>query len=176
MAKESQLTLSNPEQQLLSKEAIHLAPKERLMLLSNARYYPIVKKRTSAEKQIEEMLDLYELFSLMLVHYFPTDKAVDNYVVLSLLESIMSEDSQTIISKSVSEAFDKVKSYEELEKRIVAIRNLFYQYFETFPDLYEKYNLERFAYEKIPDMLENARYALKNNPDWVEEIRNRWGI
>lgn len=68
--KESQLIATRPEEQLLSKQAIQLPPKERLRLLLSTTRYPIVRKRTSAEAQIKEMLDFYYLCSIILVEYF----------------------------------------------------------------------------------------------------------
>ena len=46
---ESIVTITSIEQQLLSKEAISLPPKERLALLLKSKRYPIVRKKTSAK-------------------------------------------------------------------------------------------------------------------------------
>ena len=70
---QKQLETSKVEHQLLSKEAIKLPPKQRLELLLKAETYPIVKKRTSAEGQIREMIDFYNLCCLMLAKHFLTN-------------------------------------------------------------------------------------------------------
>lgn len=52
----SQLLKSKEEQQLFSKETIRLQPRQRLELLLKAEKYPMVKKRTSADKGNDRFL------------------------------------------------------------------------------------------------------------------------
>lgn len=178
MAKiESQLIAVKPEEQLLSKQAIQLPPKERLQLLLSAKSYPTVKKRTSAEAQIKEMLDFYKFCCLMLVNYFPNEKAERNYIALVGIELALGQ--QTVnqpISKQLSKEFELVENYEEFDKKITAIQNLFWQYSYDFPEIFDKYNLEDIATERIHEMLENARYMLESNPSGVERILKRWEL
>lgn len=178
MAKnESQLVAAKPENQLLSKQAIALPPKERLQLLLSANHYPVVKKRTSAEAQIKEMISLYDFCALMLTKFFPDEEAEANYIALALIDSTQSQfGTNQLMPERLSKAFELVKNYEEFERKITAIRNLFWQYSVDFPDLFEKYNLEDIASEKIPDMLEGARYMIENHSPNVEKLMNRWGI
>lgn len=174
---ESQLIAVSPEEQLLSKQAIQLPPKERLQLLLKAKRYPIVKKRTSAEAQIKEMISFYNLCALMLTKFFPDEEAEENYIALVLIDLVQgqSEENQ-LMTERLFKAFELVKTYEEFERKITAIRNLFWQYSEDFPELFEKYNLEDIASERIPDMLEGARYMLENQSPKVEKLMDHWGI
>ncbi len=73
MLESKELSTISEGQQLLSKEAINLPPKEQLNLLLKANKYPLVRKRTSATKQIKEMIDFYNLCCLMLAQYFPNE-------------------------------------------------------------------------------------------------------
>ncbi len=162
---------------LLSKQAIQLPPKERLQLLLSAKRYPIVKKGTSAEAQIKEMLDFYKLCGLMLANYFPNEEAEAKYLALAVTEIKMEQQATNLpVSEKLSKAFDLVRDYEEFERKIRAIRSLFWEYSREFPELFDEYNLEDIASEKIMDMLENARYMIKCNPQKVEKILSRWEI
>lgn len=178
MAKnESQLIATRPEDQLLSKQAIQLPPNERLQLLLKAKYYPVVKKRTSAEAQIKEMISFHNLCALMLTKFFPDEEAEKNYIALALIDSVQSQfEENQLITERLSKAFELVKTYEEFERKITAIRNLFWQYSKDFPELFEKYNLEDIASERIHDMLEGARYMIENQSPKVEKLMDHWGI
>lgn len=178
MAKnESQLVAAKPEEQLLSKQAIALPPKERLQLLLSASYYPVVKKGTSAEAQIKEMISLYHFCALMLTKFFPDEEAEANYIALALIDSTQGQfGTNQLMPGRLSKAFELVKNYEEFERKITAIRNLFWQYSKDFPDLFEKYNLEDLATENIYDMLEGARYMLENHHPEAEKLMDHWGV
>ena len=158
------------EHQLQSKEAIHLPPKERLNLLLKAKNYPIVRKRTSAEGQIKEMLDFYHLCCLMLARYFPNEQAESNFLLLNLLEGF------SPTSDKFAEAFGLLTSYEELENRITAIQMLSYQYSKSFPDVFYAYNLEDIVTESISDIIENSLELLQDNPSYIKKLMERWGI
>lgn len=169
----SQLSTIPVEQQLLSKQAIRLQPKERLALLLKAKRYPIVKKRTSAESQIKEMLDLYKLYCLMLAQYFPNEEAENTCFFLTLVAT--QENQQTTITARLAEAFKMLDNYEELERKITAIQILFEEYREKFPNIYERYNLEEITQKRISDMIRDSR-QLRNNPLWVNEVMKRWEL
>ena len=64
---------------LFSKAAIQLCPKKRLELLLCANNYPIVKKKTSAIRQLKEMIDFYNLCCIQLTQFFPTESSENNY-------------------------------------------------------------------------------------------------
>ena len=171
MAKSNKNTITaTEEQQLLSKEAIHLPPKERLYLLLKAKTYPIARKQTSAEGQVKEMLDFYNLCSLMLAQYFPNEQAEDNFLLLNLFTS---KEALLPTSDKLAEAFRMLTSYEELENRITAIQMLFYQYSEIFPDIFYSYNLEDIITEQISDIIENSP---SDNPSYIKKLMERWGI
>lgn len=178
MAKnESQLVATRTEEQLLSKWAIALPPKERLKLLLSAEYYPIVKKGTSAEAQIKEMIDFYNLCTLMLVKFFPNEKAEANYIALTVMEIEAEQQTASLpISTKLSEAFKLVRDYEDFERKITAIRNLFWKYSEDFPEVFEEYNLEDIAGEKITDMLGRGRYMVETGRSAMEKILKRWEL
>lgn len=161
------------EEQLLSREAIKLPPRERLSLLLNAKKYPLVRKRTSATRQIKEMIDLYNLCCLMLVQYFPKEQAEDNFLLLNF---ITSQETNAIATGKLAEAFKLLNGYEELERRITAIQRVFFQYQEIFPDLYQLYNLEDIAFEKISDIVENTKLLLSGDETYAKELLERWGI
>lgn len=171
---ESNLTTISVEQQLLSKEAIKLPPKERLILLLNAKGYPIVKKRTSAEGQIKEMIDFYNLCCLMLAQYFPNEQADNNFLLLNIIDS--QRNSQEVVNGKLAKAFRLLHGYEELENRITAIQGLFYQYEKTFPDIYQRYNLEDIAFQPISDIVENFRQLLTHDTNCVEKLLERWEL
>ncbi len=174
---ESQLIAVSPEEQLLSKQAIQLPPKERLQLLLKAKRYPIVKKRTSAEAQIKEMISFYNLCTLMLVKFFPNEEAEANYIALTVMEIEAEQQSTSLpISAKLSEAFKLVRNYEEFERKITAIRNLFWQYSKDFPEVFEEYNLEDLAGESILDMLGRGRYMVETGHSAMEKILKRWEL
>lgn len=161
------------EQQLLSKEAIKLPPKERLNLLLNATKYPIVRKQTSAEGQIKEMIDFYNLCCLRLAQYFPNEQAENNFLLLNFISS---QETSDIVTVKLAEAFKLLDGYEKLERRITAIQSLFYQYQEAFPDLYQLYNLEDIAFGRMSDMVESSKQLLSNDETYAKRLLERWGL
>lgn len=173
MLEGKELSTISEEQQLLSKEAISLPPKERLGLLLKANKYSLVRKRTSATKQIKEMIDFYNLCCLMLAQYFPNEQAENNFLLLNFLAS---QETNKIVTGQLAEAFKLLHGYEELERRITAIQNLFFEYQETFPDLYQLYNLEDIVYEKISDIVETTKQLLSTDETYAKELLEHWGI
>ena len=171
---ESTMQTTTADTQLLSKSAINLPPKERLELLLKCKRYPIVKKKTSSEKQLKEMIDFYNLCSIILAKYFPTEQAENNFMLLSILDS--QEETPSITDEQLSRAFRLLHSYEEFENRITATQALFYQYHESFPDLYEEYNLEDISKQSIHDIIESGRYLLIEDVSSVKKLLERWGI
>ncbi len=161
-----QITLDS---QLLSKEAINLPPKKRLELLLKSKKYPVAKKRTSSINQLKEMIALYDLCVLMLAKYLPTEKSKENFMLISLL------DSQKDRSLVTEKAFKLLGNYEELENKITAIQEFFYQFQKSFPDLYESYNLDELTDASFNKMIENGRHLL-NNISSVKTLLNRWGL
>lgn len=171
---ENRVTTALIEQQLLSKPAINLPPKERLGLLLKAKRYPIVRKKTSAKSQIEEMIDFYNLCCLMLTRYFPNEQSMNNFVLLNLITT--RNNAETIVADKLAEAFKLLSDYEELENTITAIQILFHQYQEVFPDIYQSYNLENLANEQIGNIIENSRKLLISDPSYSEKLMDRWGL
>lgn len=169
-----QLSPPKVEHQLLSKEALKLSPRRRLELLLKAENYPIVRKKTSAQGQITEMIDFYDLCCLMLAQYFPNEQAENNFLMLNFI--ISQEDTQSIITQRFSEAFTLLKGYEEIENRITAIQMLFYQYQYYFPELYSYYNLEDIAKKHISDIIQETKELIIDNPQFIEKILNRWEL
>lgn len=169
-----QLATQKEEQQLLSKEAIKLPPKQRLELLLKAEKYPIVRKRTSAERQIKEMIDFYNFCCLMLAQYFPNERAENNFIALNFMTA--QEGTKAICTEELTKAFNMLGRYEELEKRVEAIRSLFQQYQYAFPDLYEAYNLEDIVTERISDVIYENKQLMKEDPQLAEEILGRWKL
>lgn len=168
------LCITSEEQQLFSKQTIHLPTVERLELLLKAKRYPIVRKKTSAEKQIKEMLDLYNLYCLMLVQFFPNEVAEEQCLLLTLVET--QEIPQTAVTDELSKAFRLLAGYEELERKITAIQMLFDKYREFFPDIYEQYNLEEITVARISDIIRNSRRLCQTNPLWIKEVMTRWEL
>ena len=162
------------EQQLLSKEAISLPPKERLCLLLKAKSYPIVRKRTSAKGQIEEMIHFYNFCCFMLGQYFPNEQATNNFLLLNFL--ISKEDSNTPVTDKLAEAFRLLSSYEDLENNITAIQMLFHQYQSAFPDIYQLYNLDDLANEKVSDIIQNSKELISHEPSYTERLLERWEL
>lgn len=168
--------LSNPkaEYELLSKEVIKLPPIQRLVLLLKAKRYPIVKKRTSAEGQIREMIAFYELCCLMLAQFFQNEQAENNFLLLSFIDS--QENIKLVANVKFAEALRLLRNYEEMEEKVTAIQNLFYRYRYFYPELYESYNLESRAIERISDVIQSNKRLMKDNPQLVEKILNRWEL
>ncbi len=171
---ENTIITTSMEQQLLSKEAISLPPKERLCLLIKAKSYPIVRKSTSAKGQIEEMIDFYSFCCFMLGQYFPNEQATNNFLLLNFL--ISKEDSNTPITNKLAEAFRLLSSYEDLENKITAIQMLFFQYQSAFPDIYQLYNLDDLANEKVSDIIQDAKELIDYEPSYIERLMERWGL
>ena len=97
---ENAVTITSIEQQLLSKEAISLPPKERLALLLKAKRYPIVRKKSSAKCQIEEMIDFYNFCSFMLIQYFPNEQSTNNFLLLNFF--ISKEDANALTTNKLA--------------------------------------------------------------------------
>ena len=171
---ESTLQTTSADTQLLSKTSINLPLKERLELILKCKTYPIVKKITSAENQLKEMIDFYNLCSIILAKYFPTKQSENSFMLLSILVS--QEETPSITDEQLSIAFRMLGSYEEVENRITATQALFYQYHENFPDLYERYNLEDISKLSIHDMIESGRYLLSEDVSSVKKLLERWEI
>lgn len=170
----SQLSKSKAEQQLLSKEAIKLPPRQRLELLLKANKYSIVSKRTSAEGQINEMIDFYNLCCLMLAQYFPNEEAKNNFLMLNFIAS--QESTQSVITEPLAKAFKLLTGYEELENRVTSIQMLFYQYQDSYPELYQSHNLEDMATECISDVIQKTRQLMIDDPQLIERILRRWDL
>lgn len=168
------LAIRKEEQQLISKEAIKLPPRQRLELLLKTKKYSIVSKRTSAEGQIKEMIDFYNLCCLMLAQYFPNEIAENNFIMLNFMAS--QEEARTIGTEKITKAFNLLEGYEELENRVEAIKSLFHQYQYVFPDLYEAYNLEDIVTERISDIIHENKQLMNEDPQLAEEILNRWKL
>lgn len=162
------------EQQLLSKEALNLPPRQRLELLVKAKRYPIVRKRTSAEKQIKEMIDFYNLCCLILGQYFANEEVESNFIMLSLVAS--QKTSQSVITEELAETFELLRRYEELESKVTAIQALFYQYSYSFPEIYELYNLEDLATQRIQEVVQAVRKVVNDDPQFIEKILRRWDL
>ena len=171
---ENAVTITSTEQQLLSKEAISLPPKERLALLLKANRYPIVRKKTSAKGQIEEMIDFYNFCCFMLGQYFPNEQATNNFLLLNFL--ISKEDSNTPVTDKLAEAFRMLSSYEDLENKITAIQMLFHQYQSTFPDIYQLYNLDDLVNEKMSDIIQTSKELIGYDSSYAERLMERWEL
>lgn len=171
---ENAVTITSIEQQLLSKEAICLPPKERLGLLLKVKRYPIVRKKTSAKAQIEEMIDFYHFCCFLLSQYFPDEQAINNFLLLNVLVS--KKDLNTLATNKLAEAFRLLNGYEELENKITATQMLFHQYQSTFPDLYELYNLDDLVDEKMSDIIQNSKERIRYDPSYTERMLERWGL
>ena len=171
---ESAVTITSIEQQLLSKEAISLPPKERLALLLKAKRYPIVRKKSSAKGQIEEMINFYNFCCFMLGKYFPNEQATNNFLSLNFL--ISKEDANALATNKLAEAFRLLGSYEKLENKITAIQMLFYQYQSAFPDIYQLYNLDDLANESVSDIVQYSKELISYDPSYTERLLERWGL
>lgn len=169
-----EISKSKAEQELLSKEALKLPHRQRLELLLKVERYPIVRKRTSAERQIKEMIAFYNLCCLMLTQYFPNEEAEKNFVMINFIAS--HENTQSIITGKIEEALKLLRGYEDLENKVKAIQILFYQYRESFPDLYQSYNLEDIATEHISDIIRETRQLINDDSQLVEETLKRWDL
>lgn len=166
--------ITKKQEGILSKSSINLPPEQRLELLLKVEEYPIVDKITSAPKQIREMIDLYNYCCLMLAMYLPNANAEKNFFQLSCIASV--EKSQEIITGKFAEYFKLLACYENIEKKIMAIQMLFYQYKHLYPELYDKYNLEDIANEKITDAIQSTRELICEKPQLIEDRLKRWGI
>lgn len=171
---ENIVTITSIEQQLLSKQTISLPPKERLALLLKAKWYPITRKKTSAKRQIEEMIDFYNFCCFLLGQYFPNEQATNNFFLLNFL--ISKEDSNTPVTDKLAEAFRLLSSYEDLENKITAIQTLFHQYQLAFPDIYQLYNLDDLANKKISDMIQDSKELIGYDSSYAERLMERWEL
>ena len=59
---------------------------------------------------------------------------------------------------------------------VTAIQELFLEYEKAYPKLYEEYNLEDFATEKISTIVWSTRDALAANPEFLFEVMERWEL
>lgn len=164
----------NVEQYLLSKESLKLPPRQRLELLLKATHYSITTKKTSAEKQLNEFLDLYNICCIMLIKYFPNKNAENNFFLLNCFSAL--DTSELAITRKTSNVICLLNCYENLENKITAIQMLFYQYKFSFPELYDYYNLEDIVNEQISDIVQETRELITEEPDLVEKIFKRWDL
>lgn len=171
---ENSVIITSTEQQLFSKKAISLPPKKRLALLLKAKRYPIVTKRTSAKRQIEEMIDFYNFCCLMLAQYFPNEQATNNFLSLNFLASKIA--SNAPVTQKLAKAFELLNEYEELENKISAIQMLFHQYQSAFPDIYQLYNSDDFVNEKVSDIVRNSKELISDDSSYTEILLKRWGL
>lgn len=169
-----QLTDLNVEKQLLSRESTKLPPRQRLELLMKAKKYPIVKKKTAAERQITEMINFYDLCCLMLAQYFPNESAKNNFIMLNYIRALKSPSS--ILPDKLAEAFKLLDGYEDLEKRVTAIQDLFCQYQYSFPDLYEYHCLYNIATTQISDIIQETNQLILDDPHLIEENLKCWDL
>ena len=167
-----QLLTKSAKVNLLSKEAIALPPRQRLTLLLQANQYPIVRKCTSAKRQIKEMLDFFDLCKILLLIFFPSEKAENQFVKLSFMSS---HDFSSIFPKQFEEFCKMLENYEALENIIGHIQALFYQYKMSFPDLYELYDLEEIEAKKMSEIIQESRHLIEN-PDFIKKIFKRWDL
>ena len=71
---------------------------------------------------------------------------------------------------------DAVDRVDLIEKRLKAIRNLFFEYFYKYPDICEEYQLLEFIDGLITDIPENVKRIAKENPKWITDVFKYWGI
>ena len=154
---------------LLSKEAIKLPPRQRLELLLKAKKYPIVRKRTSAEGQI----DFYKLCCVLLTQYFSNEEAECDFFVLNI---IASQEKSKLITEKISKALKILGDYEMLEDKVTAIQMLFYRYKKAFPEIYEAYDLESYAYQKVGEIITDTKKMISDDPDFISIIKKRWDL
>ncbi len=171
----SSLATQTVEKNLLSEQTVNLNPRERLKLLLQSKSYPIATKRSSAKKQIEEMIDLYNLCSIVLARYFPDENADGNFIMLNFLFA-MREPTRSLVNQELGKTFAMLDGYEKWEKRITDIQALFLKYSKNYPDLYEKYNLEDMVNESISSIVWNSREMLQDDNDFIFEVFKRWGL
>ncbi len=171
--------LAIARQQLLSKEALRLPPRQRLDLLINAEIYPIVTRGTSAEAQIKEMIDFYNLCCLMLVQYLPNEEAEHNCLMLSIMASHLESSpisTDKLATGKLSEALKLLDDYEKWDNKITKIQHLFFEFENLYPDLYDSYNLEDIATADFMDIIHNTRWLVANKPQLVDKVLRRWGL
>lgn len=169
-----QLPDLNVEEHLLSKEATKLPPRQRLELLMKAKKYPIVKKKTAAERQIIEMINFYDLCCLMLAQYFPNESAKSNFIMLNYMKAMKTPSS--LVTDKLAEAFKLLDGYEDLEKRVTSIQYLFWQYQYSFPDLYEYHCLYNIATTRISDIIQETNQLIVDDPHLIEETLKCWEL
>lgn len=168
-----QLAKITDELFLNSKEAINLPPRQRLELLLRANSYPIVRKRTSAEGQLKAMLDFYDFCCIVLAQFFQGKNAERNFVMLNFMES--QEEFKSMISGELASAFEIMINYEKMESKVCALQGLFYQYKYDFPELYDSYNLEDTATQRISDVIRDTKEWMKDK-NLVDKVFKRWGL
>ena len=171
----SSLTTNTLDPNPLSEQAINLPPEDRLRLLLKTKRFPVATKRSSAKRQIEEMKDLYDLCSIILARYFPAENADDNFITLNFLSSVQYP-MRLFVNKDLAKAFSMLGEYEKWEERITAIQQLFFEYKKVYPKLYEEYNLEELATEKISSIVWSTRDVLTKNPEFLFEVMERWDL
>ena len=128
-----------------------------------------------SDEQIEEMKALYDLCSIILARYFPAENADDNFITLNFLSSVQYP-MRIFINKDLARVFSILGEYEKWEERITAIQQLFFEYKKIYPKLYEEYNLEELATEKISTILWSTRDTLAENPEFLFEVMERWKL
>lgn len=171
----SSLTTNRLDPNPLSEQAINLPPEKRLRLLLETKHFPVATKRSSAKKQITEMKDLYDLCCIMLARYLPNENAEDNFIALNFLSAIQYP-MRSVVNQDLAKAFSILGEYEKWEERVTAIQELFLEYKEVYPKLYEEYSLEDLATEKISTIVWSTRDAIAANPEFLFEVMERWEL
>lgn len=175
---------------LLRPENLRLAPQERLKLLIEADYYPIVTKRTSTDRQLKEMINLYNFYSIAYADFFNNKENEHAYFAGIILEINSSDHfigttaevkaKNEILADNFNSKFasfkEVVNKVDLIEKGLIAVRNLFFEYFTKYPDIYEKYQLDNITDVMFIDIPDFVKFKVENNPKWVVDVFKYWGI
>lgn len=143
----------------------------RLMRLLESDYYPIVKKRNFTERQIEELIRLYDLFCVKLATIF-----FENYIISNELKFMLKNEKEEIsLPKQLEEVLVEIKTVKEIESKIFQIRHAFKLYKEKYRDLYEYYELEYYLKDNLNQIIERGWMIIKT-PVLLEFLCKYWRI
>ncbi len=158
---------------LLAKETLSLPKPERLKLLLSSSSLTPVKRRTATERQIKEIIDLYDFLTLCLYRMFPTKEAEYNCMGLEMAEGLFPD---LTVCPELEEAFKMLGDFKVVENKLRQIKNLFYEYEKKYPEFYEEYNLEDYVLKRLTDLTEDARWLFEHNPALEQEIMKKWEL
>lgn len=139
---------------LYSKDALALSPRQRFDLLLTAPCYPVPSKKSYAESRLKELLSFYQVVTLLYTYYWDSDTKLSIPSGHTVLPSL------------------------DIEKAVDELRFFLFQYYGAYPNLYSKYNLDKYDTTPLHELCKKWRKSV-STPSGVTRVINlykRWQL